>query len=344
MGAGVRYRAFFSYSRADDRIANWLHGQLDRYRTPKAFVGAEGALGRIPAKLYPIFRDRTDLSSGGHVNAELQAALESSETLVVLCSPSAAKSFWVNHEVETFVRLGRQERIFPVIASGEPNSNDPATECFPPALRELGILAADLRQIKTKTGQVIGDGRNAARLKLIAGLLGLPLDELVRREQQRQRQTATIFGGIASAVAAIFIGLSAYIFSQNVNLEHAKSIISDQAAKVEKEAVQLADALKRAIIAQKLAETNQKLAEKNAQESERQKRLAEQHLAQAADFRAQVFAELSETLAKEGRGAEALLMAVHADPASDRDPIVRAQRPKGLARLIHGGVILGWRM
>ena len=57
---------------------------------------------------------------------------------------------------------------------------------------------------------------------------------------------------------------------------------------------------------------------------------AARQTATAADNRAQIFAALSETLAKEGRGADALLMAVHADPASDRDPIVRAQRPKGL--------------
>ena len=191
----MRYRAFFSYSRADDRIANWLHGQLDSYRTPKGLVGTQGALGRIPAKLHPIFRDRTDLASGAHLDADLQAALENSETLVVLCSPDAAKSTWVNHEIETFIRLGRKDRIFPVIARGEPNSGDPGTECFPPALRPQGILAADLRQFKTTTGQLVGDGREAARLKLIAGLLGLPLDELAKRERRRQRQVSAALGG-----------------------------------------------------------------------------------------------------------------------------------------------------
>ena len=204
----MRYRAFFSYSRADDRIANWLHGQLDSYRTPKGLVGTQGALGRIPAKLHPIFRDRTDLASGAHLDADLQAALENSETLVVLCSPDAAKSTWVNHEIETFIRLGRKDRIFPVIARGEPNSGDPGTECFPPALRPQGILAADLRQFKTTTGQLVGDGREAARLKLIAGLLGLPLDELAKRERRRQRQVSAALGGAAilfAAVAAVAI-------------------------------------------------------------------------------------------------------------------------------------------
>jgi hypothetical protein len=198
------YRAFFSYARADDRIANWLHRQLDAYRTPRALVGAEGALGAVPAKLHPIFRDRTDLQAGGHIDASLQQALEDSETLIVLCTPSSAKSHWVNHECETFLRLGREGHIFPVIAAGVPDSGDPETECFPPALQGRGLFAADLREIRLPSGQLVGDGREGGRLKLIAGVLGLPLDKLVRRERRRQRQTMAMLG----AAALVFAGVA----------------------------------------------------------------------------------------------------------------------------------------
>jgi hypothetical protein len=68
----------------------------------------------------------------------------------------------------------------PVIAAGEPDSGDPETECFPPALRGKALLAADLREIKLPTGQLIGDGREGGRLKLLAGLLGVGLDQLCR--------------------------------------------------------------------------------------------------------------------------------------------------------------------
>lgn len=198
------YRAFFSYARADDRIANWLHRQLDGYRTPKALVGAGGALGPVPPKLHPIFRDRTDLQAGGHIDASLQQALEESETLIVLCTPASAKSHWVNHECETFLRLGREGHIFPVIAAGEPDSGDPETECFPPSLRGKGVFAADLREIRLPSGQLVGDGKEGARLKLIAGLLGLPLDKLVQRERRRQRQTMAVL----SAAALVFAGVA----------------------------------------------------------------------------------------------------------------------------------------
>lgn len=204
----MQYRAFFSYSRADDRTANWLHRALDRYRTPKALVGGEGKLGPVPDKLHKIFRDRSDLSSGGHLVEDLQEALEASERLIILCTPNSAKSHWVNREVETFLRLGREDRIFPVIASGEPESGDPATECFPPALQGKGLLGADLREIKLPNGRLVGDGREGGRLKLIAGLLGLPLDMLAQRERRRQRQLVMAFAG-AAVLFAVLAGAAA---------------------------------------------------------------------------------------------------------------------------------------
>ncbi|MGE0669015.1 MAG: toll/interleukin-1 receptor domain-containing protein [Sphingomonadales bacterium] len=208
------YRAFFSYARADDRTANWLHRQLDSYRTPKALVGSEGLLGAVPAKLHPIFRDRTDLSAGNSVSESLQQALEESETLIVLCTPTSARSHWVNHECETFLSLGRADRIFPVIADGEPDSSDPSRECFAPVLRGKGLLAADLRELRRPNGQMIGDGREMGRLKLIAGLLGVPLDALIRRERRRQRLTLLGFGAATIvfaclAVASVWFGLEA---------------------------------------------------------------------------------------------------------------------------------------
>jgi hypothetical protein len=202
----MRYRAFLSYARADDTLAGWLHRSLDTYRTPKSLVGSAGEMGEVPDKLHPIFRDRTDLEAGGRVDGSLQAALEQSATLIVLCTPHSAKSHWVNQEIETFLRLGRESKIFPVIGAGEPESRDPDMECFPPALRGKGLLAADLRQIREPGGRLIGDGRAAGRLKLIAGLLGVPLDDLVQREKRRSAQRrlwaiglSTVFVGMVGA-------------------------------------------------------------------------------------------------------------------------------------------------
>lgn len=217
----MQYQAFFSYARGDDKVANWLHHQLDSYRTPASMIGAEGGLGPIPAKLHPIFRDRTDLEAGGEIDGALQRALEASKTLIVLCTPGSAKSRWVNHECETFIRLGRVAHIFPVIAEGEPNSGDPDTECFPPALRDKGLLAADLRAIRKPNGQIVGDGREGGRLKLIAGLLGVPLDQLVQRERRRQR---LLISGLVAAAAILAVSSIAASYFAIVATSRARSI------------------------------------------------------------------------------------------------------------------------
>ncbi len=218
-----RYKAFISYARADDRIAAWLHGRLERFVTPPDLRSLSGLHGPVPASLRTIFRDRTDLSGGGALNDKLTQALQDSQFLIVLCSPAAAQSFYVNQEVETFLALGRRDHVFPVVTSGAPDSGDPATECFPPALRGLGLLAADLRDIRLKTGQLIGDGREDGCLKLIAGILGVELDVIRRRERQAQRRrmmwtsvAASVFLGLA--VAAAGLGVLAYANGQKAQI------------------------------------------------------------------------------------------------------------------------------
>lgn len=187
----MHYRAFISYSHADSRWARWLHRCVENYRLPSRLHGTDGEFGPLPDRLAPIFRDREDLSSAGELGPRIQQALAASEALIVLCSPQAASSPWVDNEILKFKRLGRGDRIFALILSGEPNAGD-EHECFPQALRfelddngNIGSkptepVAADLRPGK--------DGKSLARLKVLSGLLGLPLDTLRQREAARQHR------------------------------------------------------------------------------------------------------------------------------------------------------------
>ncbi len=144
----------------------------------------------------------------------IAAALAESESLVVLCSPSAAASRWVAQECNAFIELGRADRIFPVIAQNLPQSADLESDFFPPPLRGRGLLAADLRQIKVPTGKIIGDGRRFGVLKLIAGLLGIDLDKLIARERVRARKRFwTIIGVVGFSVIAL-IGAGGLAVSQ----------------------------------------------------------------------------------------------------------------------------------
>jgi hypothetical protein len=216
-GPDFHYWAFISYSQRDLKWALWLHKALETYRISRTFVGQPIGRSKIPPRLLPVFRDRAELPSAGDLRGKIRESLEDSHALIVICSPYAAASPWVNEEVRAFKALGRSERIFPLIIDGEPFASDRPElglpECFPPALRfavaadgavtdqRSDPLAADAREGK--------DGRDDACLKLIAGILGLGFDDLRRREQARQRRRRLI--GIAASLAAGVFLAAAYI-------------------------------------------------------------------------------------------------------------------------------------
>src|SRR6476646_1352441 len=192
----TRYYAFLSYSHKDKELADWLHRELERFRVPHSLAGRLTANGVVPHRLTPVFRDEQDLSAGGDLAQEIKAALAASQFLIVLCSPTAAKSRWTNQEIESFKRTRPEGCVLAAVISGEPFASDipgrEEEECFPPALRykydrrghqtakRAEPLAADFRET--------GEGRRLAFLKLVAGMLGVGLDDLVQREQTRHHR------------------------------------------------------------------------------------------------------------------------------------------------------------
>ena len=86
-----KYRAFISYSHADEEWAKWLHKALETYRVPKHLVGRETDAGPVPERLAPIFRDRDELATATNLGETLTRALTQSANQIVICSPAAAK-------------------------------------------------------------------------------------------------------------------------------------------------------------------------------------------------------------------------------------------------------------
>ncbi|MGO4550906.1 TIR domain-containing protein [Lysobacter sp. 2RAF19] len=194
----MRYRAFLSYSHNDAHWARWLLRRLESYRVPGRLVGTHGRAGAIPAKLGAVFRDRDELPTAGDLSSTIREALSESDALVVICSPAAARSQWVDAEVRAFMAQERSDRIFCFIVEGDPAVDN----CFPPATIEEGRipLAADARPE--------GDGKDRAFLKLVAGILGVGYDALVQREAQRRNRRLAFVTAAALAGMAITSGLA----------------------------------------------------------------------------------------------------------------------------------------
>ena len=227
-----RYAAFISYSHRDRRAAAWLHRAIETFKVPTVLVRRSKFLGANPERLAPVFLDREELSSGASLSDSIVAALRQSEYLIVVCSPAAAASPWVNEEIRNFKMLGRAANILCLIVSGNPGAashNLPAeSECFPRALRYEVIdgqvsevpapepLAADLRKGS--------DARRDAKLKLLAGLLGVNLDELRQREQARRQRRLALVSVAATLGCIVLAGLAVAAWLSRNEAERQRAV------------------------------------------------------------------------------------------------------------------------
>ena len=232
----IKYRAFITYSHQDARWGSWLHKSLESYRPPKKLVGTTTARGVIPKRLSPVFRDREELASATDLSVAINDALQGSACQIIICSPRAAKSRWVNEEILAFKRLGREDRIFCLIVDGEPNASElpgrEQEECFPPALRFR--LGPDGNLSETRTEPIAADartgkdGKTSAKLKLIAGMLGVGFDLLRRREQQRFNRRLFITACAALSGMVLTSGLAAYALIQRAAAQrHAARALAE---------------------------------------------------------------------------------------------------------------------
>jgi hypothetical protein len=199
----ARYRAFISYSHRDSAFGRRLHRRLERYWLPRRLVGCPTPRGPVPRRLVPIFRDREDLSAAHDLTTEVRAALADSGSLIVVCSPNAAASPWVAREVELFRELHPDRPVLAALIAGDP------VDAFPEPLRRSEPLAADFRKG--------GDGARPALLKLIAGVVGVGLDELVQRDAQRRLRG--VMAVTAGAVAATLVMALLTIFALRAQAE-----------------------------------------------------------------------------------------------------------------------------
>lgn len=191
-----KYFAFISYKREDEEWAKWLQHKLEHYKLPSNLNGRTD----LPKEIRPIFKDTSELNPG-NLPQQIHDALEQSKHLIVICSPRSAKSEWVNKEVETFMEMGRTDKIIPFIIDGKAFAKNPDEECFPKAIRDLPseqeILGANIGEM----------GRDAAAVKVVAQMFGLKFDELWQRHERerRKKKNRTILSIVAFALIAVVV-------------------------------------------------------------------------------------------------------------------------------------------
>ena len=189
------YDAFISYSHAaDGNLAPAVQAGLERF-----------AKSWWRRRALRIFRDETGLGVNPHLWRSIETALGDSSWFVLLASPDAAASVWVNKEIEHWLASKSAERILPVITDGtvrwDDAANDFATDAtaIPPALRSrydgeplyLDLRWArsedelDLRHPRFKTALCKARGTASRRHTRIARNQGRP--EATTRRPRRHR-------------------------------------------------------------------------------------------------------------------------------------------------------------
>lgn len=332
----AKYAGFLSYSHADEEVAGWLHTRLERYKVPAPF-----SRQRASSRLGKIFRDRVDLSASHDLGKDIQTALRQSACLIVVCSKKSALSRYVNEEIRYFKSLGRADRIFAVIVDGEPYASlrpepAPSDECFPRALifkllpdgrlsdspEVSEPVAADARPGK--------DGRDNSALKIIAGMLGVELDQLLQRERQAERTRRRQAQLIASGMFILSIcALSAGAFAWwQRGISEARRIEADEQRSAARSNEALArkradEAERERLRAERFAaesEKNRVLAETNADEAVLQSSVAETQRRIAQDTLDRMFASRSIEAHMRGEFAAAIRLALagwHVAPSNE---------------------------
>lgn len=208
--APTHYRAFISYAHADGRAARRLHRRLEAWRPPRGLSRDAAYAARLPSgRLRPIFRDRDELASSASLGDLIQQALDASEALIVVCSPAAVRSRWVNEEIRWFRTHHPERPVLAFVAGGDPGADpraEPQRAAFP-----LNLLLADVAYPDGPYGEPLaadarreGDGFAMAFLKLAAGLLGVPFDRLRQREARRRQRNLALIAGASVALSTVF--------------------------------------------------------------------------------------------------------------------------------------------
>lgn len=200
-----QYYAFISYKREDEKWAKWLQKNLESYGFP---VRLRKDNPTLPKKIYPIFRDQSELS-GGNLKEEIEKGLANSKYLIIICSPRSAQSPWVSKEVQYFIDNGRENHIIPFIIGGTPNSTVPENECFPEGLRlltgEKEILGININEM----------GREAAAIKVIARMFNLRFDSLWQRYKRAKRIKIFSYSLLVAILLILAIVIAIILWTKN---------------------------------------------------------------------------------------------------------------------------------
>ncbi len=231
----IVFDAFLSYSRKDVQFATKLDNSLKAYRPPKDL--------NVPQRNLKIFRDEGDLTGTEYYEA-IERHLLQCEKLIVVWSPEARKSEYVNDEIRRWVKLKGPAGIIPVLLDGIPNNeakyDQDSFKAFPSALYEeiyqkenkvplaISFVGIDVNKEKIHKGKFEGPWYT-----LLANIYELPREEIEQRDRRAQVKKRNVIIALVSAFALLLAGISIFAWIQMIEAQRLQ--VAENAERKEKE-------------------------------------------------------------------------------------------------------------
>ncbi len=247
-----KYDVFISYSRKNEEFAGQLEQALESYKPEKDL--------KVPQRFIEAFRDKEDFT-GGNYHKSLLKNLADSSKLIVICSPDARKSQFVNDEIKEFIDIRGTDHIIPVLFSGVPNNEAKTGQedemSFPEELCKaiemplaVNYLGFDTKKDKINKGIFI-----SSWYSILADTYDLSRSEMEQREKKRRVRQRKRITAISSGILLILsVSLIIAVFSmirataaqnKTQNALASEMIQKDKAENAQKDAeVQRDDAIK----------------------------------------------------------------------------------------------------
>ena len=237
-----KYKAFISYRHIepDMHAAERLQKILEAYKPPKS-------LGKKKEN-WRIFRDVSELQSSSDLSEIIKNAIESSEYLIVICSPQYTESKWCMQEIAHFRELhdNKNTNIITLLVNGDPQNSFPDVLTYTEvtATNEKGEVVTVREEVEPLAANIVAGSLKESMkklktesLRIAAPLLGCDYNDLYQREKRREaaRRHMIVGGvsGVLSLISIISIAAAVTINGKNKQIRKQNDQIKEQNAEIE---------------------------------------------------------------------------------------------------------------
>jgi WD40 repeat protein len=222
------FDVFISYSRRDADFARRLERTLESYQPPADLP--------VPQRHLQVFRDEADFTGVEYFQAVDKHVREAAKLLVV-CSPRARQSPYVNDEIRRFARYKSALEIIPILIDGLPNNEagqaQEERKAFPEALVELLEMprAIEYRSFDCRRDRLDREAFSASWFSLLAEVYGLSRDIIEQREKKRRiRRRRTVISIVTGVMVALSAALIWALISRREAIQQRNTALARQLA------------------------------------------------------------------------------------------------------------------